>query len=53
MEHLLIQSYPDTWNYMIAGYAVIFVMMFSYILSIGIRRRRTVRKLKEFRKNLD
>lgn len=49
MSLWLLQSYPDTWNYMIAGYAVIFVMMFLYILSIAVRRRSTIRELEVYR----
>jgi len=30
---------PDTTNFMIFGYAVIFGVMFSYILSLYLRRR--------------
>jgi CcmD family protein len=49
----LLQSYPDTGNYMIAGYAVIFVMMFLYTLSIAVRRRSTIRELESYRDTED
>lgn len=36
---LLLDHPPDTNNYMILGYAVIFVVMFLYTLSLHLRRR--------------
>jgi len=30
---------PNTTNYMILGYAVIFTVMFIYLLSLGLRQR--------------
>jgi CcmD family protein len=30
---------PNTTNYMILGYAVIFTVMFIYLVSLGIRQR--------------
>ena len=39
----ILAATPETTNYMIAGYAVIFSIMFFYILSIFIRRRNLKR----------
>jgi len=39
----------DTWNYFYAGYAVIFLVMGSYIASLIIRWRRLVKE-KDFLK---
>ena len=36
---LLVDHPPDTTNYMILGYAVIFGVMFLYALSLYMRRR--------------
>ncbi len=37
---------PDTSSYMIAGYAVIFIIMLIYLVSLSIRQRN-------FRKDLE
>ena len=37
---------PETTNYMIAGYAVIFSVMFIYIISLILRRRKLELDLK-------
>ena len=36
---LLLQSTPNTSGYMIAGYAVAFIVMGIYVLSIYLRNR--------------
>jgi CcmD family protein len=42
----ILQSAPaETTRYMIAGYAVIFSVMFLYLLSLFIRRRNLERDL--------
>jgi len=38
-------STPETTNYMIAGYIVIFSVMFIYIASLYIRRRKLAQDL--------
>ena len=42
---VLQQAPAETTRYMIAGYAVIFSVMFLYILSLVIRRRNLERNL--------
>lgn len=42
------QTIPDTGSYMIAGYAVIFGIMFFYLVSITLRYRRAVQKLEYY-----
>jgi CcmD family protein len=37
---------PETTNYMIAGYLVIFSVMFIYIASLFLRRRKLEQDLK-------
>jgi CcmD family protein len=46
MLNSILQSAPaETTRYMIAGYAVIFSVMFLYLLSLVIRRRNLERDL--------
>ena len=45
LASLLQQGPAETTRYMIAGYSVIFSVMFVYILSIFIRRRSLLRDL--------
>jgi CcmD family protein len=33
------EAIPNTTNYMILGYAVIFTVMFIYLVSLGLRQR--------------
>jgi CcmD family protein len=35
---------PDTFNYMIAGYLVISIMIFGYILSLILRWRKLAKE---------
>ena len=42
---ILQQAPAETTRYMIAGYSVIFTVMFLYIISIFIRRRNLKRDL--------
>ncbi len=37
---------PETTNFMIAGYIVIFSVMFIYIVSLVLRRRKLTQDLK-------
>jgi len=37
---------PETTNYMIAGYIVIFSVMFIFVVSLFLRRRRLLQELK-------
>ena len=37
---------PETTNYMVAGYAVIFSVMFIYILSLILRRKKLEQDLR-------
>ena len=39
---------PDTANYMIAGYLVLTVVIFTYLLSIMLRWRRMKREFQEY-----
>ncbi|MCJ7718063.1 MAG: hypothetical protein MUO54_16290 [Anaerolineales bacterium] len=41
---------PDTVNYMIAGYLVVAVMIFGYILSLILRWRKAFQEVKVFSK---
>ena len=47
------QSLPDTVDYMIAGYTVIFGVLFLYILSIGYRFRKAAKKVSLYREQLE
>ena len=42
---------PDTLNYMIAGYLVISVMLFGYILSLVLRWRKTYHEYVTFKED--
>ena len=45
---------PDTLNYMIAGYLVISIMIFGYILSLILRWRKLAKEFIELKpKDLD
>jgi CcmD family protein len=37
---------PETTNYMIAGYVVIFSVMFTYVVSLFLRRRKLEQDIK-------
>ncbi len=41
----ILQAPAETTRYMIAGYVVIFSIMFLYIVSLIVRRRRLEREL--------
>ena len=43
IAHLVV---PETTNYMIAGYIVIFSVMFLYVVSLFLRRRKFAQDLK-------
>jgi hypothetical protein len=45
LTSILQQAPAETTRYMIAGYSVIFTIMFLYIVSIFIRRRNLKRDL--------
>jgi CcmD family protein len=46
---LLLQEGPaDTTSYMIAGYAVIFVVMLLYLISLFVRQRNLQKDLEVF-----
>ncbi len=45
MSSLIHQAPAETTRYMVAGYTVIFTIMFVYILSLVVRRRNLVRDL--------
>lgn len=42
---MFLQVPPDTSNYMIAGYAVIFTVLFLYLASLALRFRNTRRDI--------
>ena len=44
---------PETTNYMIAGYIVIFSVMFIYIASLFLRRRKLAQDLKTLEETED
>ena len=46
------QSLPDTVDYMIAGYAVIFGMLSLYVISIVYRFRQAAVKISLYREQL-
>ena len=48
-----LQAVPDTSNYLVAGYAVIFIAMALYIISIGLRTRRAVKTWKMYQDQVD
>lgn len=43
----------DTYQYMIAGYAVIFSFILGYLIRLFIRIRRVERKISVYREMLD
>lgn len=45
MFEILLQTTPDTSNYMIGGYAVFFTVMILYLASMVIRNRNLKRDL--------
>ena len=45
LTSILQQAPAETARYMIAGYSVIFTVMFLYIVSLFIRRRNLMRDL--------
>lgn len=45
MFELLLQTTPNTNNYMIGGYAVFFIVMIVYLFSLVLRYRNMQRDL--------
>jgi cytochrome bd-type quinol oxidase subunit 2 len=46
-------STPDTLNYMIAGYAVIFIILAGYVASLWLRFRKRRREIALLEEALD
>lgn len=46
-------STPDTINYMIAGYVVIFIILAGYIASLWVRFRKRRREIASLEESLD